>query len=263
MTTAPNRIYGRNQIPTPTAGGPVLDWATHIHRIVGRKDARIGTMARPDVDAFAWSVVDDSGTAKIKIGAGTVCDTMYGATTAVHVAAEVTNIVLSSGYNVIYLLYTIGSSAATQTSVSTDTTEAAALSGVPANTETQIYYPLHCIRDHQVNTPSQNNVRIFTHIRDYTSGIRADLFETDGTRDTTLDVTGEGTETADTDTWDIEAQDASKHGVTLSVTTRVVYDDTSDETLYGFYRTLTFDGAGRLVAISAETRYTVDAPVVC
>lgn len=83
----------------------------------------------------------------------------------------------------------------------------------------------------------------------------------DGTRQDNF-TTPEGTETADTDDWDITDQ-GSNAGVKIQVTTRVVYDDTSNETLYGFYRTLEFDGCGALVAASAETRYTINAPDLC
>ena len=128
------------------------------------------------------------------IGAGIVLDTTYGTTTKVHSAAEVSNIALSSGFNVIYLKYTIGTSAAIQTSVANDSTEALALAALPANTETEVYYPLHCIEDHTENLPAQSSVRLLTHRRQYESGaIKADLYETDGTRDTDLDVTPPGT----------------------------------------------------------------------
>lgn len=74
--------------------------------------------------------------------------------------------------------------------------------------------------------------------------------------------TPEGTETADTDTWDITNQ-GSNAGVKINVTTRVVYDTGSNSILYGFYRTLEFDGCGALVAATAETRYTINDPDLC
>jgi len=74
--------------------------------------------------------------------------------------------------------------------------------------------------------------------------------------------TFEGDETAQTDTWDRGSQGAND-GVTIPMTTRVVYNETGDEKLYGYYRTLTFDSAGLLTDISAETRYEIDTPVDC
>ena len=83
-----------------------------------------------------------------------------------------------------------------------------------------------------------------------------------------------GIETADTETWDRtapqenpdnEGADPTDYtdGVELMVHTRTAYDDTSDEILYGFYRTLTFDSTGALALISAETRYIIDTPGEC
>ena len=74
--------------------------------------------------------------------------------------------------------------------------------------------------------------------------------------------TYEGDEEAQTDTWDISSQGAND-GVAFCLTTRVVYKDSGDEILYGFYRVFLFNSIGRLVAISAETRYTIDAPEPC
>ena len=78
-----------------------------------------------------------------------------------------------------------------------------------------------------------------------------------------LPATLEGSETAQADTFDRTAPAEGKDGVTLKVTTRVVYNDAGDEVLYGLYRTLTFDSAGALATISAETRYIIDTPGVC
>lgn len=69
-------------------------------------------------------------------------------------------------------------------------------------------------------------------------------------------------EAAQTDTWDRASQGATD-GLTIRLCTRVAYDDTSDETLYAFYRQFKFDSAGQLATISAETRVTVDVPVDC
>jgi len=77
-----------------------------------------------------------------------------------------------------------------------------------------------------------------------------------------LPATYEGSETAQTDSWDRASQGANA-GVSIKMTTRVVYNDSGDEKLYGFYRTFTYDSAGMLAAISAETRYTIDEPVAC
>ncbi len=70
------------------------------------------------------------------------------------------------------------------------------------------------------------------------------------------------TEAAQSDTWDITNQ-PSNLGVTLTAMTRIAYDDTGDETLYAYYRDLTFASLGALTSISAETRVTVDTPEAC
>ena len=85
--------------------------------------------------------------------------------------------------------------------------------------------------------------------------------DTSGTRDD-IGTTPEGSETADTETWDIDSQASGKEGITIRMLSRVVYNHGGDEKLYGYYRTLTFDQYGHLVAVSAETRYEVDAPVI-
>jgi hypothetical protein len=74
----------------------------------------------------------------------------------------------------------------------------------------------------------------------------------------------EGTATADTSTWSIHDQAQGEAGVILPILCRIHYDHTAaNPPLYGFYRTLTYDRYGRLVAISAETRYTIDDPEDC
>jgi hypothetical protein len=83
-----------------------------------------------------------------------------------------------------------------------------------------------------------------------------------GTEQAMLPTTYE-TETAQTDTWDRNSPSAGKTGVTLRHCTRIAYDDTGDETLYAYYRTLTYDVWGRLDTISAETRVTIDTPEAC
>jgi len=74
-------------------------------------------------------------------------------------------------------------------------------------------------------------------------------------------ITGDN-ETAQTDDWDRTDQGDSD-GVTIKVQTRAVYNAAGDTILYGFHRALTFDSAGALVTISAETRYTIDEPAAC
>ena len=83
----------------------------------------------------------------------------------------------------------------------------------------------------------------------------------------------EGTVTANTGTWDITAPPevtpttdpiTYMDGVAIKITSRVFYDDTAaTPILYGFYRLLTFDSAGLLKTISAETIYTIDTPGAC
>jgi len=82
-----------------------------------------------------------------------------------------------------------------------------------------------------------------------------------GTRDD-VGVTPEGTETADTDSWDRESQ-GSNSGLTTRMTSRVVYNHSGDKKIYGFYRTLKFDADGKLFEMSAETRYEIDAATSC
>ena len=47
----------------------------------------------------------------------------------------------------------------------------------------------------------------------------------------------------------------------LYVITRVVYDETSDHVLYGYYRALQFTDCGLLYSVSEESRYVIDTPV--
>jgi hypothetical protein len=78
----------------------------------------------------------------------------------------------------------------------------------------------------------------------------------------TLYSTYEGSETAQTDTWDVTDQ-GENDGVKVYLNTRIVYNDSGDKILYGYYREFKYDSAGRLINISAETRYTVDAADDC
>ena len=78
-----------------------------------------------------------------------------------------------------------------------------------------------------------------------------------------IGTTPEGSETADTDTLDLDNPTADTDGATIKLHSRTVYNDTGDEVLYGYYRTLTFDSAGLLKQISAETPYGIDTPGAC
>jgi hypothetical protein len=102
-----------------------------------------------------------------------------------------------------------------------------------------------------------------------------EVTKSDGSTEILIDISGtsgtvkalyatfEGSETAQSDTWDRENPDSGKDGVTIPVTTRVVYNHAGDKKVYGFYRTFTYDSTGMLKAISAETRYEVDAAGAC
>jgi hypothetical protein len=70
------------------------------------------------------------------------------------------------------------------------------------------------------------------------------------------------TEAAQSDTWDVTDQGAND-GVSFVMQTRTAYDHAGDETLYAYYRTVTIDSLGHIVAISAETRVTIDVPEPC
>lgn len=82
----------------------------------------------------------------------------------------------------------------------------------------------------------------------------------DGNRSSpdTVGSNSEGSTTASTSTW---SQGTTP--VDVWVVGRVVYDHAGDETLYAMARKLQFDGLGRLYAVSAETKITVDAPDDC
>lgn len=84
-----------------------------------------------------------------------------------------------------------------------------------------------------------------------------------GTHDSPASVgTTAETEAAQTDTWDRDSQ-GSNDGVEFTVLCRQAYDSSGDETLYGYYRTVTYDSLGNLATISAETRVTIDTPGLC
>lgn len=73
----------------------------------------------------------------------------------------------------------------------------------------------------------------------------------------TLGSSSEGSETALTTTW------AGSGPLDLWMTSRVVYNHTGDKKIYGFARKLSFDSCGKLVAVTGETRYEVDAAGSC
>lgn len=78
-----------------------------------------------------------------------------------------------------------------------------------------------------------------------------------GTVVTTIGAASEGDEDASADTWVA----GGGTGLAEWYVSRLVYDDTGDEVLYAFLRKRTYDSAGRLYSVSAETRITVDTPV--
>lgn len=76
----------------------------------------------------------------------------------------------------------------------------------------------------------------------------------------TLGGTSEGSETADATHW-TRATDGTP--LDLYVVCRMVYNESGDQTLYQFVRKLSFDACGLLVAVSGETRVTIDATEAC
>jgi hypothetical protein len=77
---------------------------------------------------------------------------------------------------------------------------------------------------------------------------------------TTLGGTSEGSESADTSHW-TRSTDGSP--LDLYVVTRMVYNESGDQTLYQFVRKLSFDACGLLTAVSSEARVTIDATEPC
>lgn len=53
------------------------------------------------------------------------------------------------------------------------------------------------------------------------------------------------------------------NGLDVFTTSRVGYFESGDETLYGYMREWKFDKKGHLISVSAETRYTINAPDDC
>lgn len=77
---------------------------------------------------------------------------------------------------------------------------------------------------------------------------------------TTLGGTSEGSESADTSSW---TRSTSGMPLDLYVVTRMVYNESGDQTLYQFVRKLSFDACGLLTAVSSEARVTIDATEAC
>jgi len=74
---------------------------------------------------------------------------------------------------------------------------------------------------------------------------------------------GEHTDTADTVTFDVTAPATGTAGLQWIINNDLNYNDAGDEKLYGYKRTVTYDSFGRLVAVTAETQNTIDAPEAC
>jgi hypothetical protein len=70
-------------------------------------------------------------------------------------------------------------------------------------------------------------------------------------------VGGSTTEAAMTDSWDRNNPGSGKIGLSLTVQTRTAYNPAGDRVQYGFNRTITWDSNGRLLSISAETRFII------
>ena len=159
----------KSKFTSPIEGGRILPWAADT---VTRLNARPQSLGRDDSPSdpvsFDWSIVDDSGTAKIKIGAGWVEHHEPDGSTQYYSVAEQSNIALSTNYNVIYVNYTIKSSAATSTTVSNSTSESGALNGVD-DTTTILRIPLGCWRQY-TETVHGNSKTVIKLIRKYRVG---------------------------------------------------------------------------------------------
>ncbi|MFB3893596.1 MAG: hypothetical protein ACE15C_16405 [Phycisphaerae bacterium] len=68
-------------------------------------------------------------------------------------------------------------------------------------------------------------------------------------------VLGGSGDTADTEEWDVDDQEAGNDGVKFSAM-RLYWSGTSGDPVYQFIRTPTYDSIGRLVHVSAEVRST-------
>lgn len=269
MSTAPKRQHRSKKCSDPRRGAPILAWARSLAASINRREFHPTRSPQADLVAFGWSIKDSSGNAKIKITGGFIEDLTHGASPT-YIAVDGVSVSVSSGYNVIYVQYRVGLRVGTRfadisTVVANGVDEAAALAAVPANSDTFKRIALGCWRDHTVATQTQASMRKISLIKKYVTGnIRLSTVEVSGTRDD-VGTTPEGAEAADTDTWDIADQSSGTptEGCSIKMHSRTVYDHTGDKKLYGFYRTMTFDGDGRLELISAETRYEIDAPDDC
>lgn len=74
----------------------------------------------------------------------------------------------------------------------------------------------------------------------------------------TIGSAAEGNEAAEGTTWDVDT-DRTK-GLDLYMLSRVAYYDCGDEILYVYIRRITVDQFGHIVAISSETRVSIDVP---
>jgi hypothetical protein len=72
----------------------------------------------------------------------------------------------------------------------------------------------------------------------------------------------EHADAANSSSWDRTNQNSSR-GVKVTVQTGTRYDDAGDQTLYAYLRDLTFDADGHLVAVSAESKVTIDVTEDC
>lgn len=105
-------------------------------------------------------------------------------------------------------------------------------------------------------TQNANNVQVLGVAKNATtlSWLTASLVPENTSSKTNLANAAPGTATANTTTWTYDGT----NGATLRVQTRTMWNGTH---LYGFYRDVTLDRFGRVYAISAETRFTIDTPV--
>lgn len=76
----------------------------------------------------------------------------------------------------------------------------------------------------------------------------------------TIGSAAEGNEGEESSTW--TACNENEHGLRLYIMSRVAYYHGGTQTLYGYVRRMTFDKCGRLYSVGAETRVTIDVPVV-
>ena len=117
-----------------------------------------------------------------------------------------------------------------------------------------------------------SGTKVWLQVQDRTDSyfFQYDVAECDDTGGTPQSVgqpsTSEGPELALNDNgWNcgIRLHPSSGTGVEFVITTRVMYDHTSNETLYGFTRRITVGKEGRIIEIGQESRYTIDVPEDC